>query len=114
MRIPTRLCASLLFACSQSTVDDASSGDDAITSHDANILSFTFTGHVTAGADTATRAAIVSQLAYVQGNLAPMSATLLRAFADADHPKSFDDLLATMPPEHLLVVFGEEDNRFHP
>jgi hypothetical protein len=47
-------------------------------------------------------------------NLAPMSSTLLRALADADHPKTYNDILSTYPSEHLVVVFGEEDNRYHP
>ena len=47
-------------------------------------------------------------------NLADMSGILLRAMVDADHPKNFNELLAGMPEIHLVVVFGEEDNRFHP
>ena len=47
-------------------------------------------------------------------NLASMSVALVSAAVKADTPKTFNDLMATMPQEHLVVVFGEEDNRFKP
>ena len=48
-------------------------------------------------------------------NLTNMSMSLVRASIKSDTaPKSFNDLLNEMPEEHLVVVFGEEDNRFHP
>jgi hypothetical protein len=48
-------------------------------------------------------------------NLTNMSMTLLRASVKSDTaPKNFNELLSEMPEEHLVVVFGEEDNRFHP
>jgi hypothetical protein len=47
-------------------------------------------------------------------NLASMSLSLLGASLKTDKPKSFNDLMNGMPTEHLVVVFGEEDNRFKP
>jgi hypothetical protein len=48
-------------------------------------------------------------------NLTNMSMSLVRASIKSDTaPKTFNDLLSEMPEEHLVVVFGEEDNRFHP
>ena len=48
-------------------------------------------------------------------NLTNMSMSLVRASIKSDvAPKTFNDLLNEMPEEHLVVVFGEEDNRFHP
>ena len=47
-------------------------------------------------------------------NLASMSLTLVGAAVKADQPKSFNQLMESMPQEHLVVVFGEEDNRFKP
>ncbi|HSO33603.1 MAG TPA: hypothetical protein VLT33_13815 [Labilithrix sp.] len=47
-------------------------------------------------------------------NLASMSLTLVGAAVKADEPRSFNQLMESMPQEHLVVVFGEEDNRFKP
>lgn len=48
-------------------------------------------------------------------NLTNMSMSLVRASIKSDAaPKTFNDLMSEMPEEHLVVVFGEEDNRFHP
>ena len=47
-------------------------------------------------------------------NLASMSLTLVGAAVKADQPRSFNQLMESMPQEHLVVVFGEEDNRFKP
>jgi hypothetical protein len=47
-------------------------------------------------------------------NLANMSLTLLRAAAHPEQPRSFNELLDDMPEEHIVVVFGEEDNAFSP
>jgi hypothetical protein len=47
-------------------------------------------------------------------NLTNMSMTLMRASTKPDAPKSFNDLMAEMPTNHLVVTFGEEDNRFRP
>jgi hypothetical protein len=48
-------------------------------------------------------------------NLTNMSMSLVRASIKSDTaPKTFNDLLGEMPEEHLVVVFGEEDNRFRP
>ncbi len=47
-------------------------------------------------------------------NLASMSLSLLGAATKPESPKSFNDLMNGMPTEHLVVVFGEEDNRFEP
>lgn len=45
-------------------------------------------------------------------NLASMSNTLFNAALSASQaPKSYNDLLRTMPESHIVVVFGEEDNR---
>ncbi len=47
-------------------------------------------------------------------NLASMSSTLFAAAAKPDQPKHFNELMATMPSSHIVVVFGEEDNQFEP
>jgi hypothetical protein len=47
-------------------------------------------------------------------NLASMSLTLLGAAVKPGEPKTFNQLMDSMPTEHLVVVFGEEDNRFKP
>ena len=47
-------------------------------------------------------------------NLASMSATLFSAVVKADQPKHYNELLETMPASHIVVVFGEDDNRFAP
>jgi hypothetical protein len=60
----------LAAACSPSAeVDDASGGDDAITSNDGAVLEFSFAGEAIADKDTPARQAIVAQLQYVQGML---------------------------------------------
>jgi hypothetical protein len=47
-------------------------------------------------------------------NLSRMATSVFTAAAKADQPRSFNDLLKDMPPEHIVVVFGEEDNAFKP
>jgi len=47
-------------------------------------------------------------------NLASMSSTLFAAAAKPDQPKHFNELMATMPASHIVVVFGEDDNTFQP
>jgi len=47
-------------------------------------------------------------------NLASMSNTVFDAAVTPDRPKTYDDLMATMPASHIVVVFGEDDNRFQP
>ena len=47
-------------------------------------------------------------------NLASMSLTLLGAATKPGTPKTYNELMDSMPTEHLVVVFGEEDNRFKP
>lgn len=43
-----------------------------------------------------------------------MSNDLFDAAVQADTPRHYDDLLRGMPSNHIVVVFGEEDNRFTP
>lgn len=47
-------------------------------------------------------------------NLAAMSNVIFNAVLRADTPKHYNDLLAKMPQEHIVVAFGEEDNHFEP
>ena len=47
-------------------------------------------------------------------NLASMSSTLFAAAVTPAQPKSYRQLMETMPASHIVVVFGEEDNRFTP
>ena len=47
-------------------------------------------------------------------NLASMSATLFGAVVKSDQPKHYNQLLESMPASHIVVVFGEDDNRFAP
>lgn len=47
-------------------------------------------------------------------NAAEMSSILFDAAIEADEPRSYRDLLRTMPEEQMVVVVGEEDNRFAP
>lgn len=47
-------------------------------------------------------------------NLANMSNDLFDAVVQADAPRHYNDLLRGMPANHIVVVFGEEDNRFTP
>jgi hypothetical protein len=61
--------AASLFACTAAPSDDADGTNGAITSNDAKILDFRFRGEVTTTSGAAARAAIVSQLMYVQGIL---------------------------------------------
>lgn len=67
LAVPLLAAASLLAACAShgGASDDASNG--AITSNVATILDFRFSGDVVAAKETTTRAAIVSQLQYLQG-----------------------------------------------
>lgn len=46
--------------------------------------------------------------------LARVSNALVGAMIDADQPKSYGALLDAMPEAQIVVVFGEEDNRFTP
>ncbi|HVH44864.1 MAG TPA: hypothetical protein VM925_21070 [Labilithrix sp.] len=45
-------------------------------------------------------------------NLASMSNTLYDAAIGADAPKNFNEVMRSMPPDHIVAVFGEEDNAF--
>ncbi len=64
------LFATTALACSSAEpVDDSADGEDAITSNDAQIVDFTFTGEVLAPKADETRKAIVSQLFYTVGAL---------------------------------------------
>ena len=47
-------------------------------------------------------------------NLAQMSNALYDGVVGNAQPKSYNQLLSNMPAEHIVVVFGEEDNRFTP
>lgn len=47
-------------------------------------------------------------------NLASMSSTLFAAAVTPEKPQSYRQLMETMPASHIVVVFGEEDNRFAP
>jgi hypothetical protein len=47
-------------------------------------------------------------------NLASMSNEIFDAVVQADQPKHFNAIIETMPQSHIVVVFGEEDNRFAP
>ena len=47
-------------------------------------------------------------------NLASISSTLFAAAAKPGEPKHYNDLMTTMPENHIVVVFGEEDNQFTP
>lgn len=47
-------------------------------------------------------------------NLANMSNDLFDAIVDVARPRSYRDILSKMPSSHVVVVFGEEDNRFTP
>jgi hypothetical protein len=47
-------------------------------------------------------------------NLANMSNDIFDAVLGGGPRKSYSDILATMPESHIVVVFGEEDNRFTP
>ena len=47
-------------------------------------------------------------------NLASMSLSLMGAALAPGTPKTFNQLMDGMPQQHLVVVFGEEDNRFKP
>ena len=58
-----------LGACAAPEAEDASAGDDAITSNDARILDFEFEAEVIASRNVDARTAIVSQLMYTQGIL---------------------------------------------
>ena len=40
--------------------------------------------------------------------------TIYDALLNPTHPKSFNDLLASISSIHLAVVFGEHDNTFQP
>jgi hypothetical protein len=64
------LFATTALACSSAEpVDDTQGGEEAITSNDAQIVDFTFTGEVLAPKGDETRKAIVSQLFYTVGAL---------------------------------------------
>jgi hypothetical protein len=68
--VPLLLAGSSLLACTAaSSGDDGVSGDEAITSHEANILDFQFQAEVVGEGDADARRTIVSQLMYVQGML---------------------------------------------
>lgn len=47
-------------------------------------------------------------------NLARVSNDIYDAVVHADMPMNYNKLLSEMPPSHVVVVFGEEDNRFTP
>jgi hypothetical protein len=57
---------------------------------------------------------IANALPGYANNLAEMSNQLFDAILYADQPSSYRDILSKMPSSHVVVVFGEEDNRFSP
>ena len=63
------LLSSVAVGCSSSEATDPGNGEDNISSESAKIVDFSFEGELTAANETPTRAAIVSQLMYVQGTL---------------------------------------------
>jgi len=68
--IAAGILLSTVVGCSQaSSEEDASGTEDAITSNAGKILDFKFEGEVVASSETSARAAVVSQLMYVQGIL---------------------------------------------
>ena len=46
--------------------------------------------------------------------LASVSATVFAAAVHPDEPKNYNALMSEMPKANVVVVFGEEDNRFEP
>ncbi len=47
-------------------------------------------------------------------NYANSSMSLFKALLDKDHPKTYNDVLAELPSDQVVVVSGEEDNTYHP
>lgn len=47
-------------------------------------------------------------------NLANVSMAIYRAALGADAPETYAQIIEGMPKEHVVVVYGEEDNRFWP
>ncbi|MBX3188177.1 MAG: hypothetical protein KF819_14240 [Labilithrix sp.] len=65
-------------------------------------------------AGTAFMDVVANALPGYADKLAEVSSEILKAAANADSPRSYASLLDAMPPKHVVVVFGEEDNRYRP